>query len=302
MQINGKTKHYGLIGWPVKHTFSPAMHNAAFEALGINAVYVPLAVEEKNFEAALKGLAALGFSGFNVTIPYKEKIIPYLSSAQGELKMGVGTGAVNTVVVENGKFFGYNTDWVGFFSSLEDDDVEKIKGNKVFIFGAGGAAKAVAAGIENLGVTFYITDVAKEKAENLVSRINKYSKKSKAEYCHGLENKETQEKLEKAVLVINATGIGLRESDPALVQAEWVRKEQIAYDLIYNPPRTNFLRVYKEKGAKVLNGEGMLLYQAVEAFKIFNENDRKAQMKGAVIKEAMQKALREEIERPRLIE
>lgn len=287
MQINGKTKLYGLIGWPVEHTFSPAMHNAAFEALGIDAVYVPLAVEEKNFEAALKGLAALGFSGVNVTIPYKEKIISYLSDVQDNFVMPVG--AVNTVNISNGNLIGYNTDSLGFqFSLLDNVKIEGIEGKKVFMFGSGGAAKAVAAGMEGLGVTVYITDVAKEKAENLVSHINKYSKKSKAEYCAGLENKETREKLKEADLVINATGIGLKKDDPSLVKSEWVRKEQIAYDLIYNPPLTNFLRAYKEKGAKVFNGEGMLLYQAVGAFKLFT--DRQAPV------EVMRQALRKQIE------
>lgn len=290
MQIDGKTRLYGLIGWPVEHTFSPAMHNAAFEALGINAVYVPLAVEGKNFEAALRGLIALGFFGFNVTIPYKEKIIPYLSNKEEERISLIG--AVNTVMIKNGELLGENTDSWGFAKSLiEAVGTKEIEGKKVFMFGAGGAAKAVVAGIETFGGTFYITDVAKEKAENLVSHINKYSKKSKAEYCPGLENKETQEKLKAADIVINATGIGFKRDDPALVKPEWVRKEQVAYDLIYNPPLTNFLKVYKEKGAEFFNGKGMLLYQAVEAFKLFTGREASVEvMREALEKQFKQKA------------
>ncbi|MFH1856344.1 MAG: shikimate dehydrogenase [Candidatus Omnitrophota bacterium] len=265
-KINGKTEIYGLIGWPVEHSFSPAMHNAAFKALGIKALYKLFPVEEKNFDMTLKELVASGIKGFNVTIPYKEKIIPYLSSLQDELTKLIR--AVNTVVVKNGELIGCNTDWIGFTLSLQ---TTKIENKKVFILGAGGAAKAVAVALAySKADNIYVTDLAKEKAESLVAHMNKHFKKSKAEYVSDLKSKEAQEKLKEADLVINATGIGLREDDPALVKPEWVREGQIAYDLIYNPPLTNFLKVYSENGAKkILNGRKMLLYQAVEAFKLF---------------------------------
>lgn len=283
MIIDGKTKLYGLIGCPVEHTFSPFMHNAAFNSLKINAVYVPLPVKEENFKEALKGLCALGFKGINVTIPYKEKVIPCLSEIDSSASL---IGAVNTVVIKDGKFWGYNTDWMGVKDSLKNDAGFDIKGKKVFIFGAGGAAKAVVFALLHAQAdSVYLTDIAAKKAKNLVSQANKNFKNKKVEFFPSLDGIKAQEKIKEADLVINAAGVGMYPKDSALVKPCWIRKEQLAYDLIYNPPLTNFLKAYKQKGAGVLNGEGLLLYQGVKAFELFTSKTAPVQvMKGALKK------------------
>lgn len=286
MIIDGKTKLYGLIGWPVGHTFSPFMHDAAFRDLKINAVYIPLPVKEENFKEALKGLCALGFKGINVTIPYKEKVIPYLSEIDSSASL---IGAVNTVIIKDGKFFGYNTDWMGVLSSLKNDAGFDIKGKKVFIFGAGGAAKAVVFALLHARAdNVYVTDIAVKKARNLVSQANKNFKNKKVEFLPSVDQIKVQEKIKEADLVVNATGVGMRAGDSALVKPRWIRKEQLAYDLIYNPPLTNFLRAYKQKGAGVLNGEGLLLYQGVKAFELFTSKTAPVQ----VMKKALKKHIK----------
>jgi shikimate dehydrogenase len=267
IKVTGKTKIYGLVGWPVVHTFSPPMHNAAFKALGINAVYLPLPVQEKNLKFALKGLVALGFCGVNITIPYKEKVIPYLSKIERSASL---VGAVNTIIIKENKLLGYNTDWIGFITSLKKDVKFNPKNKKAFILGAGGAARAVAVALANCGVAYlWITDLVSKKASLLTSHINRHFKKTKAIFVPTLKNRKVREELKKVDLVVNATGVGMHKKDSSLVKPDWVHKGQLAYDLIYNPPLTNFLKVYKKGKAKILNGEGLLLYQGAEAFRLF---------------------------------
>ncbi len=285
LKVNGKTQIYGLIGWPVAHTFSPPMHNAAFKALGINAVYLPFPVKEKNLKYVLRSLDALGFKGVNVTIPYKERVMPYLSKIEFSASL---VGAVNTIIIKNNKFIGHNTDWIGFITSLKKDAKFNPGDKRAFMFGAGGAARAVAMALANSGLSYLcIIDIMGEKGRRLVLNINKHFKKTRAEFIPTLKNKEAQQKLKEADLIINATGIGMHKKDPSLVKPQWVHKQQLACDLIYNPPLTNFLKVYKKKGAKILNGEGLLLYQGAEAFELFTSYPAPLNI--------MRKALREQI-------
>jgi len=285
LKVNGETQIYGLIGWPVAHTFSPPMHNAAFKACGINAVYLPFPVKEKNLKYVLRSLSTLGFKGVNVTIPYKERVMPYLSKIEFSASL---VGAVNTIIIKNNKFIGHNTDWIGFIMSLKKDAKFNPGGKRAFIFGAGGAARAVTMALANSGLSHLcIIDIMREKGKRLALNINKHFKKTRAEFIPTLKNKEAQQKLKEADLIINATGIGMHKKDSSLVKPQWVRKQQLACDLIYNPPLTNFLKVYKKKGAKILNGEGLLLYQGAEAFELFTSR--------AAPLNIMRKALREQI-------
>ena len=163
-KISGSTKIVGIIGYPISHSVSPEMHNAAFENLGLNYEYVPFEVKPEDLKRVLDGLRGEGVIGFNVTIPHKETIIPYLDEVT---KMPRIIGAVNTVKNENGKLVGYNTDGPGFIESLKLDAGLEVKGKEIVVLGAGGAAKAVVVMLaEAEAKTIFITDIAKEKAEN----------------------------------------------------------------------------------------------------------------------------------------
>ncbi|MBN1872448.1 MAG: shikimate dehydrogenase, partial [Candidatus Omnitrophica bacterium] len=140
MKINARTEIYGLLGYPVHHTFSPVMHNSAFEDLGINAIYLPFEIKSEDLESSVECLKSIGVKGLNVTIPHKERVIKYLDSLDREAAL---IGAVNTIVNIKGKYKGYNTDGRGFISSIEEEFGIVPKGKKFFIIGAGGAARAV---------------------------------------------------------------------------------------------------------------------------------------------------------------
>jgi shikimate dehydrogenase len=139
LTITGKTARVGLIGWPVGHSLSPAMHNAAFAELQLDWVYLPLPVQPADVQVALKGLAALNFVGVNVTVPHKQAVIRYLDELSDASKI---TGAVNTIHIKDGKFLGYNTDAVGFLNSLIEANCHP-KGLRIAVLGAGGAARSV---------------------------------------------------------------------------------------------------------------------------------------------------------------
>ncbi|MCX5715835.1 MAG: shikimate dehydrogenase, partial [Candidatus Omnitrophica bacterium] len=165
MTIKKKTGLYGVIGYPITHTLSPAMHNAAFRKLGINAVYMPLEVRPENLKEAMDGIKGLGFGGVNVTIPHKEAVIKYLDRLSKEAAL---IGAVNTIVNKNGTLTGYNTDAYGFTAALKEDLGFTPTEKTVFVVGAGGAAKAVVFALILGGASrVIITDKADEKALEL---------------------------------------------------------------------------------------------------------------------------------------
>ncbi|MDP8263057.1 MAG: shikimate dehydrogenase [Candidatus Ancaeobacter aquaticus] len=266
MGISGKTKIYGIFGYPVKHTASPAMHNAAFTELGLDAVYVPFEVPTTDLSVATRSLRALGVSGINVTVPHKEKIIPYLDSLSKEAKL---IGAVNTIVNKKGKLIGYNTDGAGFVRSLAQDAGCSVKGKKMVLFGAGGAGRAVA--IQSLlkGVSqIVIVDVAEKKAKNLARYINRSVKGNKVK---AISHKDSALKniVSQADVAVNASPCGMHAKDPLPFDLSAITKKTVVYDLIYNPSETRLLKSAKKKGCITVNGMGMLLNQGCEAFEIW---------------------------------
>lgn len=258
--VTGRTQFLGLIGFPIKHSLSPQIHNYIFRQNFIDAVYG--CFEVKNLKEAVEGMLALNFKGFNVTIPYKERIIPYLYKIDKEAEK---IGAVNTVKVENNRLVGFNTDGSGFLQSLERFGFNPQNKN-ILILGAGGAAKAVSVYLASSRVKrvdFY--DIVYRKALNLSKKINNFfpSVESRA------FKDKSQIKLGNYHLFINATGVGLKKSDPLLLPLEGFKGNLIVYDLIYNPPLTPLLKEAKEKGLVTINGLWMLIYQALEAEKIW---------------------------------
>lgn len=266
MMINGLTRIVGLIGYPIDYTLSPTMHNAAFKELNLNFVYLPFRVKLEDLNLATKGLVALNMVGVNVTMPYKEEVMKYLHHFSQETDM---IGAVNTICVQEGRLIGDNTDGKGFVTSLREemniDPVDK----KVFILGAGGAARAITISLANLGVKrITVTDKEMIKAESLASNIKQHFPNIWFDTVR-LKDKECEDYIKDCDILINATPCGIHENDPLLINANWLFKHQIVYDLIYNPPQTPLLRLAKEKGCKIQNGISMLVHQGALSFELW---------------------------------
>ncbi len=258
----------GLIGHPIKQTYSPFIHNVAFDIKKLDYLYLPFDVPAANLGNALKGMVALGIKGFNVTIPHKVNIMQLLNDVSDE---AAGVGAVNTVVNDLGRLTGYNTDVFGVLKSL-DKYKNSLSGKEVTIIGAGGSARAV---IYTL-IKYYkpsginIVNRTEQKAETL--RKYFYEKMNfDAIRCFELFPDNLGEVFPNSKLIINATPVGMYpETDEAAVsQPDYFNKDQIVFDLVYNPARTRLLTIASEQGAKVINGIEMLVNQASKAFQLW---------------------------------
>jgi shikimate dehydrogenase len=280
--ISGRTKIFGIFGYPVEHTFSPSMHNAAFGKLGIDACYVPFAVNPDTLGDAVKAIIPLGIRGLNVTVPHKEKILPYLDELSEEAQL---IGAVNTVEIKDRTLIGHNTDGRGFLRSLREDAKFNPKGKRYLFIGSGGAARAVGFSLALAGakkIVFY--DVDLHKANALAQDIGQKT---------GADAKIISGDLlplfaAESDCLINATPLGLKKTDPLPLEVDSIMKKHLVCDLVYNPPETRLLKAAKKKGAKQLAGLGMLLYQGVIAFEIWT--GKKAPV--AVMKKALTMQIR----------
>jgi shikimate dehydrogenase len=261
MMITGKTKIVGLFGYPVEHTLSPFMHNAAFESTGLDYCYLPFSVRPEDLNISVGAIKALNIRGVNITIPHKETIIPYLDELDREAEL---IGAVNTVLNKDGRLIGYNTDGKGFVRSLREEGGIDPEGKKIMIIGAGGAARAIAftLALEGVGKIF-INDIIENKAKELSSAI---SNKISAEAIY---IKDPKEGIGEVDILINATPLGMKKEDPLPVLPELLSQGLFVYDIVYNPPETSLLKEAKKRGAKTLGGLGMLLYQGALSFKIW---------------------------------
>jgi shikimate dehydrogenase len=279
MEIDPKTKIYGLVGHPLEHTASPAIHNAAFRALDLNAVYLVFDIEPRMFEDAIKGLKALKVCGFNVTIPYKERIIPLLTHLDPS---AAKVGAVNTVKLDGGSLIGYNTDVVGFLAPLLELNL-KLNEITALILGAGGAAKACVRALLDAGCReLIVLNRSLERALNLSKQHNNKLK------VRPLNEESLKEALSRATLVVNTTPVGMYPNvDDSIIPKALLRSDLIVYDLVYRPPQTKLLKEAKEVGATTIPGYKMLLEQAAESFRIWTGLEPP--------KEAMLKALKMEL-------
>ncbi|MGE6609892.1 shikimate dehydrogenase [Peribacillus sp. NPDC076916] len=255
-------KIYGVMGDPIAHSMSPDIHNDAFEKENIEAVYHHFHVTKEGLIDAVKGMKALGIEGFNITIPHKTSIIPFLDEVD---ELALAIGAVNTVVNKNGRFIGYNTDGKGFFKSLCDEISSDIKAKKTLVIGAGGAARAIYFTLVKEGVKQVdIANRTKERAAQLVSDCP-YDKVSKA-----LSIIEAEESLSQYDLIIQTTSSGMSpELDHSPLKVDQLKTGAIVSDIIYNPLQTKLLREAGEKGAETQNGLGMFINQAALAFEIW---------------------------------
>ena len=275
-----KPKLYGLVGFPIKHSLSPCMHNAAFSALKINARYKLFELEPNQLGGFLGSLKQKNICGFNVTYPYKEEIIAFLNSKS----LGVREiGAANTVVVERcGKLKGFNTDYLGFMAHLKE---LKLKPKKVALIGAGGAAKAVSFALAKAKITqLCIYDIDKFRALSLFKKLNSSFPKTKFDLASRLEDLKISDK----DLLINASVVGVHQTDPCLVAPQDLHAGLFVYDLIYSPLQTKLIILAKERNLNFSNGLGMLLYQGAFAFEHFS--GRTAPVK--IMEEALLKGMK----------
>jgi shikimate dehydrogenase len=264
--IQGSTKIVGLFGYPVHHTFSPAMHNAAFTTLGMDYVYLPFEVRPNDLNQAVSSLIPLGIAGVNVTIPHKERVIPFLDEISEEAAL---IGSVNTIRVRDRKLKGFNTDAYGFETALKEEGRMSLASRKIFVMGAGGASRAVCFQSAMSGAKeLVIADVLVDRAEALGHAVAEAVPGCTVQVCT-LDDAEIEEALAGKDLFVNATPVGMKEDDPPVIPVEWLSPTTLVFDVIYNPLETRLLRDARERGLKAVNGIGMLVHQGARAFEIF---------------------------------
>lgn len=269
MKINGSTRTCGLIGNPVEHTMSPAIHNTLAQETGENLVYVPFHVPTGQIGEAVKGAFALNLLGVNVTVPYKSEVIPYLKEID---PLAETIGAVNTLVRTEGGFKGYNTDMPGLYRAMCEDGVE-LSGEKVLILGAGGVARAVAILAAEKGARqILILNRTLEKAGRLAEEVNSLDGLGGRRPAQALplEGYASLPKGER-YLAIQATNVGMypKEEETLIEDGAFYRKVHTGYDLIFNPSRTRFMSLTEENGGRAYGGLRMLLYQGIIAYELW---------------------------------
>jgi shikimate dehydrogenase len=251
LTIDGHTRVFGILGRPVTHSLSPAMHNAAFRHLGINAVYVAFPVTD--LAQAVAGLRGLAIGGVSVTIPFKEEIIPLIDALDPQAAQ---IGAVNTVVNRDGVLTGYNTDWLGAVAALTAKI--SLKGQHVLILGAGGASRAIAYGIFRKGGKVTLTDIDSARAAALARDLGAEAIPAEAlEHC-------------PAAILVNASPAGMEpDIDGIPINPDLLSRFQVVMDIVYRPLTTRLLREAQTRGAAAIDGLQMLIHQGAAQFELF---------------------------------
>ncbi len=253
MAINGATELYGIMGNPVGHSLSPAMHNAAFAALGLNKAYLPFAVQEQDVAQAMAGFRALGIKGVSVTIPHKQAVLEHLDSIDPVAKK---IGAVNTLVITKSSIHGANTDWLGANRAL----FEKInlQDTSVLLLGAGGSARAIGFGLLEAGASLTIASRTPEKGRKLTQLLG----------CPWLPLAEAA--TFKANALVNATSIGMvPQQDMLPIAKEALANFRVVMDIVYAPLKTRLLQEAELAGCQTIDGLAMLLYQGAAQFELW---------------------------------
>ncbi len=284
--ITGKTQLLGVIGNPVEHSLSPAMHNAAIANLGLDYVYLPFPIAAENLKTALDGFAAIGLVGFNITIPHKQAILPLLSEIT---PIAQAVGAVNTVVRKDNQWLGTNTDVDGFISPLQNHDQNWNQAVAV-VLGNGGAARAVVAGLTQLGISQI--HLLGRNLEKLQAFRQSWENSPLKVNLQVHEWKSLPKLLSQANLLVNTTPVGMHprigESPVTVEDMANLQPGAIAYDLIYTPSPTQFLQQAQQVGAIAIDGSEMLVQQGAIALKMWLQRD-------TVPVDIMGQALREQL-------
>jgi len=257
-------KVFGVFGDPIEHSLSPAMHNAAFSALGMDCVYHAFRVKPEKLENAILGAETMGFGGLNLTVPLKEAALKLDCVKPDHLASEIG--AVNTIVFRDGEILGYNTDGLGARQALLETAVE-MGGSKVLIAGAGGAARAIAFQLAADGAEVTIANRTEERAVELAGDISAAKLPGKV---RGTGLLELGTLIRDADILINTTTLGMHpRTDASIAEAEDLHPDLAVFDIVYNPLETKLLRDAKAAGAKTVSGVLMLVYQGAEAFRLW---------------------------------
>lgn len=281
--ISGKSRVFCVLGHPIAHTMSPPMHNAALPAMGIDGVYVAFDVAPEQIGTAIEGLQALGVGGVNLTIPLKEAVIPHLDELSPEAAF---IGAVNTVQFTKGRRIGHNTDARGFLASLRAAGAEP-DGARVAILGAGGSARAIAVALARAGAELVLLNRTPERGAELADRINTHVRPCAR--TASLEESDLRRELSRADILVNTTSVGMSPhvDDAPLAPADALHAGLFVCDLIYNPLETRLLAAARERGARTLNGVGMLAHQGALALEIWTGQTPPVALMEATIRETL---------------
>jgi shikimate dehydrogenase len=263
-EITGQSKICGVIGDPVGHTISPAMHNAAFKALNLDYVYVPFRVSKEDLPRAVEGLRAFNIRGVNITIPHKVSIIPLLDEID---EFAQKIGSVNVVVNDNGRLAGYNTDAHGFLYALLDQGVEP-EGQKVVVLGAGGASRSICFALAERGASLTILNRTPGRAARFAAEMSEMTGHSIQ--VLGLNKENLAAVLDSCNLLINTTSVGMYpHADATLVGHDVITPHMTVVDIVYNPFKTKLLTEAEKAGARTISGIDMLIWQGALAFEIW---------------------------------
>ena len=265
MKIDGYTRLAAVVANPIKHSISPFIHNSAFEATNTNGVYLAWEVDAAELAETVANIRRYQMYGINLSMPYKEQVIPYLDQLSAEACL---IGAVNTVVNREGTLIGYNTDGKGFFKSLPSF---KISRKRLVLLGAGGAAKAILAqaildGVSQISI--FVRSSSMEKTRPYLEKIQNAT--GFRVDLFALEDvQDLQDSITKADLLVNATSVGMDGSSQPIPTSIVLPEKLMVADVIYQPFETPFLKWARNQGNQSINGLGMLLYQAAEAFELW---------------------------------
>ncbi len=285
MHIDGNTRLVGIIGSPLEHTLSPTIHNTAFDYLGLNWCYVPLPVEQGRLVQAIEGIRALRFTGVNITMPFKTEIIHMLDEVA---MFAESVGAVNTILIDKGKLIGYNTDGRGFYTALVRELGYEVKGRKVLVLGAGGASRSVTVSLALAGCeSIVIVNRSPERSIELSEIILKSAPDIEVSWLSPEDNYDIV--VAESDVIINATPLTTFNGD-LRVPVSLLNKNQLVCDLNYSLYQPPLLQEAEARGAQVLDGKGMLLYQAAAAFEIWTGLEAPVEVMRVALLRALEEA------------
>ncbi|MCL5409055.1 MAG: shikimate dehydrogenase [Candidatus Omnitrophica bacterium] len=263
--IKGTTKITGVFGNPIEHSLSPVFQNAAFQASGLDYVYIPFFVKPPDLKNAVEAIKALNIKGINITIPHKSNIVQFLDEMDQEAKI---LGVVNTILNDKGALKGFNTDGKGFIRSLKEDGNFLPEGKKVLILGAGGVSYAIAGQLIKERISqIIICNRTKEKSMLLKTHLEKIFPSFPIKIID-FEERKNKGIFNEIDLFINTTSLGMQERDEQIVPEEVLHKNLFVYDVVYNR-KTELISMVQENGLKCLDGLSMLIYQGAISFEIW---------------------------------
>jgi len=285
MRIDGSTRLVGIVGNPLSHSLSPTIHNAAFDYLGLNWCYVPLPVEEGRLVEALQGIEALRFAGINVTMPYKTDVLPLLDEVA---MFAESVGAVNTILLDKGRLIGYNTDGRGFYTALVRDVGYDVKDKRILVLGAGGASRSVTVSLALAGcASIVIVNRSPDRSRQLAEIITRSAPDIEVAWLSPDDNYDIV--VAESDLIINATPLTIFDGS-LRVPVSLLNKNHLVCDLNYSLYQPPLLQEAEARGAEVMDGKGMLLYQAAAAFEIWTGLEAPVEVMRTALLRALEEA------------